>query len=200
VIYRVAADRQVRAVRTFLGTRHLVAKWRSSRTAFKGDLGRMLNDASDYGIRLVVSNHLTKDCIEAMAGRSYDSWADAQRAMATKGRAAWKGLEAWSKDFLSVVGAPGAAWSWEVVNEPTWMMGMDAGVINKDAMAAFMNHFLVPPPVPWGPEREPRGSRFEGMDDAQFALAHQHMTLADVHCYPDLDANGKPKGTNLVDV
>jgi hypothetical protein len=132
-------------MRTFFGTVDSFRATRSAdpavRDAAWAALRSILDDAAANGVELILSNYLTKEAVETLSGTSYASWAAAQRALVTPGSPAWRGLQEWIAESIAHFKDHPGVFSWEVMNEPGWMLGIDDGSVTRDAAATFLDTF-----------------------------------------------------------
>lgn len=197
--FRVAKANGIRLVRTFVGTEGSVGRWKTDPTGTLNDVQRMLDDAHANGVKMVLSNYLTHQMVQLLAGRQYAGWAEAQRDVTTPNSVAWNGLMAWQRTLVQRFGSHPAAYSWEVTNEPSWMLGIDNGTVAIDQGMTFLNvfqkalHDLGAAKVNMGGLRiyEPGL-----LSDSQLLRATEHVDVLDHHFYPDYDASGQPIGSN----
>ena len=184
--FRVAKANGITRVRVALaGRQEIVQRWKANPTAFWKAYRRVLDDAHAQGLTLAIHNRLEKGVIEVLAGHGYGSWEDAQRDVTTKGSAAWNGYRAFLQEAVTEVGGHPAIHSWEVVNEPQWMLGYDSGAVSKDAVIEFVNAFQGALHS-FGVKRvHMGGAYFDDLDDTRFRRVYEHTDLFDAHLYPD---------------
>lgn len=189
--FRVARANGVTVMRTFFGTVDSFRATRSTdpatREAAWAALRAILDDAAANDVRLVLSNYLTEEAVEILAGTTYRSWPEARRALVTAESPAWRGLQTWVDEATTrFAGHPGT-FSWEVMNEPGWMLGIDDGSVDQDAAAVFLDTFQarykrVGVTVNAG-GRHKYDTRL--LTDEQVRLMTRNVDVLDDHLYPE---------------
>jgi hypothetical protein len=141
--FQVAAANGVKVMRTFFGTVDSITKVKSSdgptASAAWAGLQEILDTAAANGVKMILSNYLTLETIQALAGTTYANWAAAQVDITTPGSAAWNGLQWWISQCMTRFANHAGVFSWEVTNEPNYMLGMDSGAITVDAGVNFLD-------------------------------------------------------------
>lgn len=189
--FRVAAAHGATIMRTFLGTVDSFRATRSPdpvvREAAWRDLRALLDDAAAQGVRLILSNYLTEEAVEALAGRQYRSWPEARRALVTAGSPPWLAFRQWMDEATTRFAGHPAALSWEVMNEPGWMLGIDDGTVGHDAAAVFLDTFqgrYQRAGVTVNAGGRPKYDTTL-LSDAQVRLMTRHVDVLDDHLYPE---------------
>jgi hypothetical protein len=191
--FTFAQSRGASRMRTFIGTIDAVNGFKGLNSAATATqtwtrINELLTDANTRGVKLVCSNYLTQETIQALAGTTYASWPAARAALVTNGSAAWNGLKAWI-DALAANGVLNHAgvYSWEVVNEPNYMLGVDDGSVTRSAAAAFIDYFHAYYKTKGAP-RTNLGGRFlydkSQVTNAEIATLFANCDWNDDHCYP----------------
>jgi len=184
-------------LRIFVGDNVVFGALHRDRPAALADMDRMLADAGRHGQRLVLSNYLTQASIEALAGHSFPSWAAAQQDLTAPGSASWTGLQDWFGVVVPRFARNTAVASWEVVNEPAYMLGVDAGAVGVNAEVGFLDHFqqLL---HQLGARSVNAGGRpaldLSRLDDEQMRRYATHLDVLDDHLYPGTGPAGQPVG------
>ena len=195
--FAVAAARGIKRVRVFIGDDLVIHGWQRDPAATVARIGRMLDDATAAHVKVIVSNYLTQDTVAALAGHPYPSWAAAQQDLTAPGSGAWTQFSAWLQTVVTRFGADPAVASFEVMNEPNYMLGLDSGAVGRDTGLRFLDHFAGVLHS-FGAARVNGGGRpvFDPMTltDAQLALYVRHLDILDDHLYPGLDALNRPTG------
>jgi hypothetical protein len=185
-----AQSRGATRMRTFIGTIDAITKSKDpaqSATTWTR-INELLTDANSRGVKLICSNYLTQETIGALAGTTYASWQAARAALVTTNSAAWNGLKAWI-DALAANGVlnHAGAFSWEVTNEPNYMLGIDDGSVTRSAAAAFIDFFNAYYKSKGAP-RTNLGGRFlydkAQVTNAEITTLFAHCDWNDDHCYP----------------
>ena len=188
-----AQNRGATKMRTFIGTIDAVNGYKGTNALATAPqtwtrINELMSDANTRGVKLICSNYLTKETIEALAGTTYASWPAARAALVTTNSAAWNGLKAWI-DALAANGVlnHAGAFSWEVVNEPNYMLGVDDGSVTRSAAAAFIDFFNAYYKTKGAP-RTNLGGRFlydkSQVTNAEITTLFAHCDWNDDHCYP----------------
>lgn len=195
--FAVAAARGVKRVQVFIGADLVIHGWQRDPAATVARIGRMLDDATAAHVKVIVSNYLTQDTVAALAGHPYPPWAAAQQDLTAPGSGAWTQFSAWLQTVVTRFGADPAVASFEVMNEPKYMLGLDSGAVGRDTGLRFLDHFAGVLHS-FGAARVNGGGRpvFDPMTltDAQLALYVRHLDVLDDHLYPGLDALNRPTG------
>ncbi len=193
---RTARENNVGLVRVFVGTPEVIARWRADRTGTLADIRRMLDDARGNGVKLILSNYLTKATIEALAGTTFPDWASAQRYLETPGSSGYNAFRDWLSTLASNFRDHPAIYSFEVTNEPGWMLGFDSGAVSKDQVADFLGTMFRALKQAGAGRTNLGGSPFDTMTDDELRRAVESCDVLDMHFYPDPGPDGKPLGTN----
>jgi len=186
--FRVASANGVPVMRVFTGIEDSIAKAKASPETTFADFKNMLDDAQANNVKLVLTNYLTKEAIESLAGHPYAAWTDAERDLATPGSAPWRGFENWITQTAGRFGSHPAAYSWEVTNEAGWMLGMDNGTITADAGVAFLDHFQSLLKTSGAKRVNAGGQTFfdpSRLTDNQVKVATRNVDILDHHLYPE---------------
>jgi len=184
-------------VRVFLGDDVVFGRWRAEPSAALRDIDRLVDDAHRSGQRLVVSNYLTQAAIEVLAGRPFVSWAAARRDLVTPGSASWRGLQAWFTAVVPRFAHDPAVASWEVMNEPGYMLGVDDGSVETATEVGFLDtfqellHVLGASTVNAGGRPVFELGRLSDDEVRQYAA---HLDVLDDHLYPQTGSSGEPVG------
>jgi hypothetical protein len=197
VAFRAAKKQGIHVIRVILGDDVVISRWRVAPSDALAAIQRMLDDAAASGIRLIITNYLTLEAIGALAGRSYASLQVAQRDITTPNSPAWRGFEDWLHSVVPRFADHRSVYSWEVVNEPGTMLGVDNGGASPDAGIAFLDtfqnglHQLGAKRVNGGgtPSRNP-----DELSEAQVRRYAAHLDVLDAHLYASVDLTGKQIG------
>ncbi len=189
--FRIASAHGVTLMRTFLGTVDSFRATRSPdpevREAAWTDLRSLLDDAAAEGVRLILSNYLSEEAVEALADQPYRSWSDARRALVTEGSLPWLAFRQWIDEATTRFAGHPATLSWEVMNEPGWMLGIDDGTVGHDAAAVFLDTFqgqYQRADVTVNAGGRPKYDTTLLSDD-QVRLMTRHVDVLDDHLYPE---------------
>jgi hypothetical protein len=189
--FRVASAHGVTIMRTFLGTVDSFRATRSPdpavREATWRDLRSLLDDAAAEGVQLILSNYLTEEAVETLADRQYRSWPEARRALVTEGSPPWLAFRQWMDEATTRFAGHPAALSWEVMNEPGWMLGIDDGTVGHDPAAVFLDTFqgrYQRAGVTVNAGGRPKYDTTLLSDD-QVRLMTRHVDVLDDHLYPE---------------
>lgn len=196
-VFRVAKENGVHVMRCFLGSREVYQRWLSDPAGMKADAQRLFNDAAANGVAEMVSHDVGHHAIEVLAGKTYPDWATAQRDLVTTGTSAHDNFLRFLADMASTFGQNPGLYSMEVVNEPTWQLGSDAGHISNDQLVAFLNEGFKLLKEHGAKRTNMGGSKLAWATDDQLRQAYQYVDLADDHFYPDYDAVGNPVDGNV---
>jgi hypothetical protein len=191
--FTFAQSRGAARMRTFIGTIDAVNGFKGLNSAATATqtwtrINEMYTDANTRGVKLIGSNYLTQETIQALAGTTYASWSAARAALVTPNSAAWNGLKAWI-DALAANGIlnHAGAYSWEVVNEPNYMLGVDDGSVTRAAAASFIDFFNAYYKTKGAP-RTNLGGRFlydqSQVTNAEITTLFANCDWNDDHCYP----------------
>jgi hypothetical protein len=191
--FTFAQSRGSSRMRTFIGTIDAVNGFKGLNSAATATqtwtrINEMYTDANTRGVKLIGSNYLTQETIQALAGTTYASWSAARAALVTPNSAAWNGLKAWI-DALAANGIlnHAGAYSWEVVNEPNYMLGVDDGSVTRAAAASFIDFFNAYYKTKGAP-RTNLGGRFlydqSQVTNAEITTLFANCDWNDDHCYP----------------
>ena len=186
--FAVAQAAGVPQVRVFVGVDAALDMWRHDPRKGLAAVDRMAADAETHNVHLVLSNYPDLPMISALAGHGYPSWGAAQQDLITPGSVPYERFGHWLADVVPRVAPHPAVAAWEVVNEPGYMLGIDAGTVNVDAGLAFVGHFadlmhsLGARTVAGGgrPVFDPAR-----LSDAQLATYAAHIDVLDDHLYPE---------------
>jgi hypothetical protein len=195
-----AQNRGSTRMRTFIGTIDAVNGYKGTNAAATAPqtwtrINELLGDANTRGVKLACSNYLTKETIEALAGTTYASWTAARAALVTNGSAAWNGFKAWI-DALAANGVLNhvGVYSWEVTNEPNYMLGIDDGSVTRSAAATFIDYFNAYYKTKGAP-RTNLGGRFlydkSQVTNAEITTLFANCDWNDDHCYPLAGTNAE---------
>ena len=190
---RIANATRKSVVRVLLGTADTISRWKADPEETLRDMRRMLDDARRNDVRLILSNYLSEPAVEALAGREYPSWPTAQRDLTAPYSPAWNGLEAWTAAVVSVLHDHPAVYSWEVTNEPSWMLGMDNGAVDINQGLSFLDHFQKKLHTYGGDVVNMGGLPLfdpSRLTDTQLLLATRHVDVLDHHLYSDVSGDG----------
>lgn len=195
----VTAAAGVRQVRVLVGVDAAIATWTEDPERAAAGLERLLDDANERGLTLVLSQYPDLPMISALAGHDYPSWAAAQRDLTTPGSVPYQRFETWLRTMVSRFATHPAAAAWEVVSEPGYMLGIDSGAVTPEAALTFVSQFaallqeLGARNVTGGgrPVYDPTE-----LSDATLAAYVRHLDVLDDHLYPPVNAGtGEPAGT-----
>jgi hypothetical protein len=139
--FTVAAANGLHQVRVLVGVDAAISAWTENPARATDGLRRMVDDAAEREIVLVLSAYPDLPMIGALAGREYGSWAAAQQDLVTPGSVPWRRFEAWLRTVVPALATDPTVVAWEVVNEPGYMLGMDSGVVPVEQGLAFFDHF-----------------------------------------------------------
>ncbi len=196
--FTVAASHGITRVRVFVGDDLVIRAWQRDPVTTFARIQQLLDDAAAAHVKIIFSNYLTQETVAALAGHPYSSWAAAQQDLTTPGSAPWNELSAWLQSVAGRFGSNHTAASFEVMNEPNYMLGLDSQAVERDQGLRFLDHFaeLL---HRFGAAQVNGGGRpvFDPMTltDAQLALYVRHLDVLDDHLYPALAADGTPTGT-----
>ena len=191
--FAVAQAAGVPQVRVFVGVDAALDMWRQDPQEGLAAVDRMVADAETHNVHLVLSNYPDLPMISALAGHGYPSWGAAQQDLITPGSVPYERFGHWLADVVPRVAPHPAVAAWEVVNEPGYMLGIDAGTVDVDAGLAFVGHFadlmhgLGARTVAGGgrPVFDPAR-----LSDAQLATYAAHIDVLDDHLYPETAVAG----------
>ena len=141
--FTVAKQAGIAQVRVLVGVDAAIEAWRSDPSAAVAAVQRMVADAGDRGLQLVLSNYPDQAMIGALAGHPYDSWQAAQQDLTTPGSVPWEQFSAWLTAIVPPLALDPRVASWEVVNEPGYMLGIDNGTVDTDTGLGFVEHFAA---------------------------------------------------------
>jgi hypothetical protein len=186
--FAVAQAAGIPQMRVFGGVDAALEMWRQDPQRALAAVDRIVADAEAHNVHLVLSNYPDLPMISALAGRNYPSWAAAQQDLVTPGSVPYERFGQWLADVVPRVAAHPAVLAWEVVNEPGYMLGIDAETVDVDAGLAFVSHFadlmhqLGARTVAGGgrPVFDPAR-----LSDAQLAKYAGHIDVLDDHLYPE---------------
>jgi len=130
--FTVARDRGITRMRVFIGDDLVIRSWQQDPAAAMDRIQRMLSDAAAADVKVIVGNYLTQATVSVLAGHSYPSWAAAQQDLTTPGSPPWNEFGAWLHALVGRFGHSPAIASFEVMNEPNWMLGLDSGAVDRD--------------------------------------------------------------------
>jgi hypothetical protein len=174
-------------IRVFLGDDVVFNRWREAPDAALADIARLVADAQRNHVRLVLSNYLTPRSIAALAGHGFKDDATARRDLVTPGSPSWEGLASWLDAVVPRFAGSSAIASWEVMNEPGFMLGVDAGDVGVAEEMHFLDFFqgLL---KQRGADTVNGGGRpaFDPsrLTDADVRLYAAHLDVLDDHLYP----------------
>lgn len=195
--FTVARAHSITRERVFIGDDLTVRSWQQDPAGAMDRVQRMLNDAAAADVKVVVGNYLTQDTVSVLAGHGYPSWAAAQQDLTTPGSPPWNQFGAWLQALAGRFGRSPAIASFEVMNEPNWMLGLDSGAVGRDNGLRFLDHFAAALHV-FGAPKVNGGGRpvYDPMtlSDTQLALYTRNLDVLDDHLYPALDPDGRPVG------
>jgi len=189
--FTVAASHGITRVRVFEGDDLVIQAWQRDPVTTFARIQQLLDDAAAAHVKITISNYLTQETVAALAGHPYSSWAAAQRDLTTPGSAPWNELTAWLQSVTGRFGSNHAAASFEVMNEPNYMLGLDSQAVDRDQGVRFLDYF-ADVLHSFGAAQVNGGGRpvFDPMTltDAQLALYVRHLDVLDDHLYPALGA------------
>jgi len=110
----------------------VIRAWQRDPVTTFARIQQLLDDAAAAHTKIVFSNYLTQETVAALAGHPYSSWAAAQQDLTTPGSAPWNELSAWLQSVARRFGSNHAAESFEVMNEPNYMLGLDSQAVHRD--------------------------------------------------------------------
>jgi hypothetical protein len=191
--FAVASTQKIRQVRVFVGVDAALSAWQKDPEQAVEGLERLLGDAREHDVQLVISNYPDQPMISALAGRDYPSWAAAQADLVTPGSVPFRRFEEWLTDVVPRFASSPQIAAWEAVNEPGYMLGMDNGTVDIDVGLAFVAHFsellhrLGAREVSGGgrPVFDPMTLR-----DDQLITYARHLDILDDHLYPETTVGG----------
>lgn len=195
--FRVAHDNGIKTVRIGLAGRvEALNIWKADRSRFWQMFRHILDDARAQGLQVVVHNRLEQAVIEAMSGRTYANWGEAQRDVTTPGSAAWNGYWDFLRDAVAAVNEHPALYSWEVVNEPTWMLSY-GDQVPREQVINFVNVFQGALHSVGAKRVHMGGALFnDGISDDLFRKVYEHTDILDAHLYT---WDGGPTAAALLD-
>ncbi len=138
--FRTAKANNVKLMRVFSWNSVTINTWKSNPSTAMSDLLRMCNDAKANGVQLILSPRLDQNDIQAITGKTYASWAAARQDLITPGSAGYITYENLMKQTVQTLSGNTCVYSYEVVNEPSYMLGADDGSITEDQMVTFVDH------------------------------------------------------------
>ncbi len=195
----VSADAGLRQVRVLVGVDGAITTWASDPGRALDGLERLLDDAADHDIVLVLSQYPDQRMISALAGREYASWAEAQRDLTTPGSVPYRQFESWLRALLTRFATHPAAASWEVVSEPGYMLGLDSGAVDLAAGLAFVEHFAALHQELGARSVNGGGRPFYDparISDEDLRAYVSNLDVLDDHLYPPVDREtGDPTGS-----
>jgi hypothetical protein len=195
----VSADAGLRQVRVLVGVDGAITTWASDPGRALDGLERLLDDAADHDIVLVLSQYPDQRMISALAGREYASWAEAQRDLTTPGSVPYRQFESWLRALLTRFATHPAAASWEVVSEPGYMLGLDSGAVDLAAGLAFVEHFAALHQELGARSVNGGGRPFYDparISDEDLRAYVSNLDVLDDHLYPPVDRKtGDPTGS-----
>ena len=199
--FTTAKANGVKVMRTFFGTVDSISRTKSTdvvtRDSAWAGLAELLDTAAANGVRLMLSNYLTQETIQALSGTTYADWPTARRAVTSPGSTAWNGLQSWIAECMTRFANHAGVYSWEVANEPNYMLGIDDGSITRAAGVAFLDHFQSYIKTQGG-QRVGSGGRVlfdkSQLTDSEVIAATQDLDYLDDHWYP---INGDTAATHL---
>ena len=197
--FAVAAAHDVPQVRVFTGVDAAITTWiEDPGTVIRG-MDRLLADTDRLGIQVVISNYPDQPMISALAGHSYPSWAAAQLDLTTPGSVPYTRFQAWLDMIVPRYSTHPSIASWEVVNEPGYMLGIDSGTVSVASGLAFVDHF-ADVLHELGARTVNGGGRpvFDPLrlTDDQLATYTRHLDVLDDHLYPATVPGVAPAGSD----
>lgn len=139
--FTVAHSSALPQVRIFLGVDAAITTWRTNPATAFARMQRLVSDADTQHVQLIVSNYPDQPMISALAGHDYPSSGAAQRDLTTPGSLPYVRFGQWLAAVVPRFTTDPAIASWEVVNEPGYMLGIDDGTVNLAAGLAFVEHY-----------------------------------------------------------
>lgn len=195
--FRIAEAHNIHLVRVFLGDDVVIGDWKNNPTDAMNGIQKMFDDANANNVKLIISTYLTQQTMQVLAGHSYASWSDAQKDLINPSSTAYNELGKWDEAVIGQFGSNPAAYSWEVTNEPNWMLGIDSGTVSRDDGYTFLDHFQQllhrdgAKLVNGGGEPLYDPSL---LTDTQLKTYAAHLDILDNHIYPSYDNSGTPLG------
>lgn len=174
-------------VRVFVGVDAAITTWLHDPAAATAGWQRLLSDAASQHVQIIVSNYPDLPMISALAGHDYPTWAAAQLDLTTPDSVPYRRFQQWLETIVPRFATNPTIASWEVINEPGYMLGIDNGTIGDASGLSFVEHFsdvlhqLGARTVNGGgrPVFDPMS-----LTDAQLSDYTRHIDILDDHLYP----------------
>lgn len=185
--FTVAQRHRVPQVRIFAGVDAAITAWTQNPAAVLHGMDRLLTDAHRLGEQVIISNYPDQPMISALAGHGYPSWGAAQLDLTTPGSIPYQRFGQWLQIIVARFATSPDVASWEVVNEPGYMLGIDDATVTVTSGLSFVEHFadvlhqLGARVVNGGgrPVVDPLQ-----LSDTQLAGYTRHIDVLDDHLYP----------------
>jgi hypothetical protein len=190
--FRIARANGISRLRTFVGDDASVSAINADASAGWAKLQTFFDDAAAYGMKIIISQYPTLQMLNLMTVTQYATWELAQAALVTPGNTLYIAYEAWLNDMLTHFASHPAAWSWEVMNEPNYMLGIDAGTVTIQQGVDFLDHMQGVLKAGGALNVNSGGKPWYNavtMTDAQVIKLAANMDIMDDHVYPDNGAD-----------